>query len=245
MRLTDGCSCLVLGLLVGLILQTSQPARAASETEVADLLIKLVQAGRKVVAEHQQAINNPDLADKGFTPQVFEKELRQRYLELANYDLSQPPKTPQDKLIHALMQAGKEVVADHQPAINRVGIAYKNFIPAVWARKTGEKFEKATGVRLKLTSSSYRYAGNKPDAFEAEVLKLFENKDYPKGKGYSRTMMQDGKPVLRVIVPEYASKACLSCHGEPKGQRDISGSGKEGWREGDLAGAISLTMSLK
>jgi len=236
---------IVAGLLLSLGLLSPLPAAAAGETELADLLIKMIQAGRKVMAEHQLAINNPDLIDKGFTPEIFEKELTQRYLEIAKYDLAQPPKTPQDKLVHTLMQAGKEVVSDHQPAINRPGIAYKNFIPAVWARKTGEKFEKATGVRLKLTSTNYRYQGNKPDDFETEVLKLFEDKEYQKGKGYSRTMMQDGKPVLRMIVPEYAGKACLSCHGDPKGQRDVSGNGKEGWKEGDLAGAISLTMSVK
>jgi general secretion pathway protein A len=235
----------VAGLLLGFGSLSPLPAHAAGEAEVADLLVKMIQAGRTVMAKHQVEINNPDLVDKGFTPEIFEKEITQKYLELAKYDLSQPPKTPQDKLVHALLQASKDVVADHQPAINRPGIAYKNFIPAVWARKTGEKFEKATGVRLKLTSANYRYQGNKPDDFEAEVLKLFEDKEYPKGKGYSRTMMQDGKPVLRVIVPEYAGKACLSCHGEPKGQRDIAGSGKEGWKEGDLAGAISLTMSVK
>jgi hypothetical protein len=232
-------------LMIGFMLQIGPPAHAASEMEVADLLIKMIQAGRKVMAEHQTAINNPDLVDKGFTPEIFGKELAQKYLELAKYDLSQPPKTSQDKLVQTLFQAGKDVVADHQPAINRPGIAYKNFIPAVWARKTGEKFEKATGIRLRLTSANYRYQGNKPDEFEAEVLKLFEDKDYPKGKGYSRTMMQDGKPVLRVLAPEYAGKACLSCHGDPKGQRDVSGNGKEGWQEGDPAGAISLTMSVK
>lgn len=221
------------------------PAAAAGEAELGDLLVKMIQAGRTVMAKHQVEINNPDLVDKGFTPEIFEKEITQKYLEIAKYDLSQSPKSSQDKLVHALLQAGKDVVSDHQGAINRTGIAYKNFIPAVWARKTGEKFEKATGVRLKLTSANYRYQGNKPDDFEAEVLKLFEDKEYPKGKGYSRTMMQDGKPVLRMVVPEYAGKACLSCHGEPKGQRDISGNGKEGWVEGSLAGAISLTMSLK
>jgi hypothetical protein len=233
------------GLLLCLGSLFPLPAGAAGEAELADLLVKMIQAGRTVMAKHQVEINNPDLVDKGFTPDIFEKELAQKYLELAKYDLGQSPKTPHDKLVHALKDAAKDVVADHQPAINRPGIAYKNFIPAVWARKTGEKFERATGVRLKLTSANYRYAGNKPDDFEAEVLKLFEDKDYPKGKGYSRTMMQDGKPVLRLIVPEYAGKACLSCHGEPKGQRDISGNGKEGWVEGSLAGAISLTMSVK
>lgn len=236
---------IVAGLLLCLGSLSPLPANAAGESEVADLLVKMIQAGRTVMAKHQVEINNPDLVDKGFTPDIFVKEITQKYLELAKYDLSQSPKSPQDKLVHALLMASKEVVADHQPAINRTGIAYKNFIPAVWARKTGEKFEKATGIRLKLTSANYRYHGNKPDDFESEVLKLFEDKEYPKGKGYSRTMMQDGKPVLRMVVPEYAGKACLSCHGEPKGKRDISGNGMEGWKEGDLAGAISLTMSAK
>lgn len=236
---------IVTGLLICLGSISPLPAAASGEAELGDLLVKMIQAGRTVMAKHQVEINNPDLVDKGFTPDIFEKEITQKYLELAKYDLSQPPKSPQDKLVHSLLMAGKDVVADHQQAINRTGIAYKNFIPAVWARKTGEKFEKATGVRLKLTSANYRYQGNKPDDFEAEVLKLFEDKDYPKGKGYSRTMMQDGKPVLRMIVPEYAGKACLSCHGEPKGKRDISGNGMEGWVEGSLAGAISLTMSVK
>ncbi len=234
-------ACLLFG--AGLLLPL--PAYAANDQELGGLLIKLVQSGRTVVAKHQPAINNPELVDKGFTPEVFGNEVTQRFLEVAKYDLSQPAKTSQDRLLQALLEAGKEVVADHQLAINRPGIAYKNFIPAVWARKTGEKFEKATGVRLKLTSANYRYQGNKPDEFEAEVLKLFEDGSYPKGKGYSRTVEQDGKPVFRMIVPEYAGKACLGCHGEPKGQRDISGSGKEGWVEGDLAGAISLTMWAK
>jgi len=235
----------LLTLIASVAILPTPPVYAAGEPEVADLLVKMIQAGRTVMAKHQVEINNPDLVDKGFTPEVFEKEITQKYLEIAKYDLSQPPKSPQDKLLHALLQAGKEVVSDHQPAINRPGIAYKNFIPAVWARKTGEKFERSTGIRLKLTSANYRYVGNKPDEFEAEVLKLFEDKEYPKGKSYSRTLMHDGKPVLRMVVPEYAGKACLSCHGEPKGQRDIAGSGKEGWKEGDLAGAISLTMAVK
>ncbi len=235
----------LLTLIASVAILPTPPVYAAGEPEVADLLVKMIQAGRTVMAKHQVEINNPDLVDKGFTPEVFEKEITQKYLEIAKYDLSQPPKSPQDKLLHALLQAGKEVVSDHQPAINRPGIAYKNFIPAVWARKTGEKFERSTGIRLKLTSANYRYVGNKPDEFEAEVLKLFEDREYPKGKSYSRTLMHDGKPVLRMVVPEYAGKACLSCHGEPKGQRDIAGSGKEGWKEGDLAGAISLTMAVK
>ena len=40
-----------------------------------------------------------------------------------------------------------------QPVINRPGIGFKGFIPAVFARKTGENFYKKTGVKLKLTGN--------------------------------------------------------------------------------------------
>jgi hypothetical protein len=31
----------------------------------------------------------------------------------------------------------------------------------------------------------------------------------------------------------------------PKGERDIAGIKKEGWKEGDLAGTVSLVLPLK
>jgi hypothetical protein len=51
----------------------------------------------------------------------------------------------------------------------------------------------------------------------------------------------DGKSV-RILLPLFYDKACLICHGEPKGQRDISGYPKEGAKEGDLGGAISVKI---
>ena len=45
--------------------------------------------------------------------------------------------------------------------------------------------------------------------------------------------LEDGKPV-RILLPLYYTKSCLSCHGGPKGERDISGYPKEGEKEGQL-----------
>jgi hypothetical protein len=129
--------------------------------------------------------------------------------------------------------------------INKQGIGFKGFLPAVFARKSGERFYKKTGVRLKLTGLDYRNPGNKPDDFEQEVLRMFADPRHPKGQQYVKTTMVAGKPVLRVMDPEYAGATCLSCHGSPKGERDITGMKKEGWKEGDLAGAISLTLPIK
>jgi len=43
-------------------------------------------------------------------------------------------------------------------------------------------------------------------------------------------------------VPEYYGEACLACHGNPKGEVDITGHPKEGGALGDLGGAISITL---
>lgn len=35
------------------------------------------------------------------------------------------------------------------------------------------------------------------------------------------------------------------CHGGPKRERNITGTKKEGWKDGELAGAISVVMPLR
>lgn len=234
-----------LGVLFAGLLCLPGTALAANEAETAELLIKLVQAGRTVVTEHQELINDPAKADKGFSPEYFGAKVIDKYRDMTKIDLNRPPATPQSGLLLTLLESGKEVVAEAQPVLNKQGVAFKGFIPAVWGRKTGEKFTKKTGMRLKLTASEYRYPGNKPDEFESEVLRLFADPSYPKGKEYSRVMASDGRQVLRMMKPEYAGPKCLQCHGEPKGERDKTGMKKEGQKEGDLAGAISLTIPIR
>jgi general secretion pathway protein A len=45
-------------------------------------------------------------------------------------------------------------------------------------------------------------------------------------------------------MPIHYVRDCLKCHGEPKGDLDISGYPKEGAHEGDLAGAITVATPL-
>ncbi len=237
-----------LGIAGGILAWTvalGNPAFAANEAETAEILIKLVKTGRVVVSENQALINDATKGDKGFTSEAFGQKTTQKFFETTKIDLNKPPTNEQTRLLHALLEAGKEVVADAQAIINKQGLGFKGFLPAVWNRKTGEIFYEKTGIRLKLTNEDYRNPKNKPDEFEMEVLKLFSDQSYPKGKEYSRMATVNGKPALRFMSPEYASKACLSCHGEPKGDRDITGNKKEGWKEGGLAGAISLIIPVK
>lgn len=231
--------------IAALSLAWSGPARAANEAEIAENLIDLIKIGRGVLSEQMGNINDPAKANKGFTGDYVAGQVVERFKKKTKIDLRIPNVVPQANLYLALVEAEKEVVDEAQPVINRPGIGFKGFIPAVFARKSGEHFYKKTGVRIKLTATEYRNPTNKPDDFEAEVLRMFGDPRHPKGQTYVRNTMQDGRPVLRMMDPEYAGASCLSCHGAPKGGKDITGGHKEGWKEGDLAGALSIVLPLK
>jgi uncharacterized protein DUF3365 len=224
----------------------STPARAANEAvEVAEHLIELVKIGRVVVSEHQDTINDATKADKGFTADFVADQVMERFKKKTKIDLRIPNVVPQANFYLAMVEAEREVVDEAQPVINRPGVGFKGFLHAVFARRVGEHFYRKTGVRMKLTGVDYRNPSSKPDDFEQEVLRMFSDPRHPKDQVYVRNTMVDGRSVLRMMDPEYAAASCLSCHGTPKGERDIMGMKKEGWKEGGFAGAISLVLPLK
>jgi hypothetical protein len=225
--------------------KVTERLKAAEHLKVAEHLIELVRIGRGIVLEQMDNINDPTKADKGFTGDYIAGQVLERFMKATTLDLRIHNVVPKANLYLALVQAEKEVVDEAQPVINKAGIAFKGFSPDVFARRTGEYFYKKSGVRLKLTGIDYRNPSNKPDAFEAEVLRMFRGPRHPKGQDYVRNTMEDGRPVLRMMDPEYVSPSCLGCHGTPKGERDVTGMKKEGWVEGNLAGAISVVLPLK
>ena len=239
-----GALVLVMGM-VTMSLVWSAPAKAENEVEIAEHLIELIKIGRVIVSEQMDNINDASKADKGFTGDYMAGQVLERFRKLTKIDLRIPNVVPQANLYLALVQSGKEVVDEAQPIINRVGISYKGFIPAVFAQRVDDQFYKKSGVRMKLTANDYRNANNKPDDFEAEVLRMFSDSRHPKGKPYVRSSMADGRPVLRMMGPEYVSQTCLTCHGAPKGKLTMGGIKKDGWKDGDLAGAISIVLPLK
>jgi hypothetical protein len=226
-------------------LVSNVPARASNEAEVAEHLIELVKIGRAVVSDHQATINDASKAAKGFTGDFVAAQVLERFRKKTKIDLRIPNVVPQANVYLALVETEKEVVDEAQQVINRQGVGFKGFLHAVFARRVGEHFYKKTGVRMKLTGIDYRNPDNRPDDFEEEVLRMFIDPRHPKDQAYVRNTMLDGRPVLRMMDPEYAVASCLSCHGLPKGERDISGMKKEGWKEGDFAGASSLVLPLR
>lgn len=179
-------------------------AKAEDEGEIAELLIELVQAGRAVVSEHQPFINDASKADKGFTDKFVVSQVIDKFKAKTRVDLSHPSGIPQSEILLAMPESEREVVHEAQPIINKQGIAFKGFVPSAFARKVGQEFSAKTGIRVKLTGTDYRFPGNKRDDFEAEVLRMFADPRHPKGQQYAKVTTLSGKPVMRVMEPEYA-----------------------------------------
>ncbi len=214
-------------------------------SEISEDLAMALVSGRSVVAKNQTLINNPDIGDKGLTSEIFIKKMSNEYKARTGKDLLHSGNISENKVFKQFIQSIKEILNEAQPVINKKGEGFKGFIPASFGLYVGEHFKEKTGITLKQTSHRYRNRANKPDGFEDKILTEFEKAGYPKGKDYYEVISNNGTKVVRYMKPLYVEHACLMCHGEPAGEYDITGRKKEGYREGDLRGAISVVYPFK
>jgi hypothetical protein len=226
-----------------LLFFTQADAEVSLES-IAMTMADYLTAGRAVIARNQPLINDPAKSDKKFTAQVYEEQISQAFKKMSDIDLtSLIPSDDFNKALLAIHESAIEVIEESQPQINELGKEFKGFIPAVFGRRVGDKLFKKTGIIVKQTSLKFRGDYNKPDDFEVSVLKKFETAG--KGSTYDVETKFGDTRVLRYMAPLYINKTCLPCHGEPAGEKDISGRIKEGYKEGDLRGAISVIVPIK
>lgn len=235
--------------IIGLCLVAVEALANSDAVETGRLLAVLLDAGRTVVADHQTLINDPKRGHKGFTPEVFERQVTDYFKERINIDLAnlKNARVPEmaKKLLPILVQVEKIVVSDVQRIINMEGVGYKGFTPTVFAASAVSKLRAYTDITVRQTMNAPRNPRNAPDPFEAKVLEQFADPQYPRHGETIVSEVVDGGKSVRVMLPLYYGKSCLSCHGEPKGEKDVSGYAKEGRKEGDLGGAISVKLETK
>lgn len=213
----------------------------------ARLLAILLDSGRYVINENQDLLDDPDKGEKGFSPEVFEQQLSEVFRSRSGVDLrdlnsARVPKGAK-KLLHVLVAVSKQVVAEAQPTINRRGVGFKGFIPAVFGARVAGRFTEATGVRLKQTALVPRNPANVPDPFEKAALREFADPSYTREKVISEVTAKSKS--LRLMFPLYTTRQCLDCHGEPKGELDKTGYPREGLHLGQNAGAISVVIPIQ
>lgn len=216
--------------------------------ETGRLLAILLDSGRVAIGRNQALLNDPSKGEKGFTPEVFAKQAIAVFKERTNHDLADlaHANVPgmAKPLLEQLLAESKRTVASYQPVLNMQGLIYKGLIPATFGTETGTRFQKWSGIYLKQTAPDHllRNPNNKPDPFEvAQMTRLNDPAYSHNGEAIVSETSEDGQSV-RVLLPLFYEKACLSCHGQPKGERDISGYPREGGKEGELGGAISVKI---
>lgn len=213
--------------------------------QTARLIAILLDSGRSVINENQPLFDDPVKVDKGFTPDVFERQLARMFrdrsgLDLADVESARIPISAK-KWLKDLLAVSKQVVKDAQPVINKAA-GQSQLIPAVFGSRVAGRFTERTGVQLKQTALAPRNPANAPDAVERSALEMFATPDYPREKTISEATAKTG--LVRLMYPLYVTRQCLDCHGEPKGAPDKMGYPREGLRLGQNAGAISVAIHI-
>ncbi|MGE4273090.1 MAG: DUF3365 domain-containing protein [Desulfitobacterium sp.] len=120
---------------------------------------------------------------------------------------------------------------------------FKRLHCSLVGKSIGKLFGRKTGYIVRYTNFEPRNKADVPDEFELEALNLFAE-DKTTAEFYKITKYE-GKEAFRYTAPMRIEENCLECHGEPTGEIDILGYPKEGWQNGDLAGAMSIVMPIE
>jgi hypothetical protein len=218
------------------------------DAAIAQNLAAMLRASWTVISKEQDRINDPELGDKNLSGTVILERARKNFQAATGVDPDTiDPTSRSGRLLRDQMDAIVEVMDANQTTINAKGTGFKGFIPALFARLVNEAFvRRANGeAEMKLTAPSERVRNRKarPDAWEEEIIetKLLSS-NWPRGQTYSTAVDFKGHPAFRVMVPEYYEPSCLTCHGSPKGELDITGYPKEGAKENELGGIISIVL---
>src|SRR6202047_701187 len=214
---------------------------------IAKSLADMLRAARQVIYSNPPLINDPNLGDKGLSGRVVLEQAVELYKKATGTDpASIDPASRHGRLLRFQMDAVVEATDANQATINAKGVGFKAFIPAVFARLVNEAFESRAKdeAQIKVTAPEQlvRNRKSRPDEWEADVIrsKLLQP-EWPRGEAYTGDTVTKGRSAYRMMMPEYYAASCLSCHGSPKGETDITGYPKEGGEEGDLRAVISVT----
>lgn len=119
---------------------------------------------------------------------------------------------------------------------------YKGLYCVVAAKSVSSIFTDETDYLIHYTNLKTRRPADAPDEFEIEALEAF-NGDKAINEFYALTEYE-GSEAFRYVQPLYITESCLKCHGEPAGELDVFDYPKEGMKEGDVAGAVSIVMPV-
>lgn len=216
-----------------------QVTRAEAKV-TAEKLAKAVIAGRMIIFSYGKKLTDPEIGDKGFTGEFFEKQWRES-LRADLFDLGDGQK----RIFEKLFWAGRQVIDNNQDRLNVKGIAWKHFLPAKWEREMGQVFTARTGIIIRQPGRAYRSPVNVPDGAELEALKAYIKSTASNDAPTMMFAAMGKQAVYRHFEPIRLLDACLPCHGKPKDTPDMLGFAKDGLEAGDVIGLMSVTIAVR
>ena len=111
-------------------------------------------------------------------------------------------------------------------------------VPIVTALQVAADKAQEAGYEFRSPKVSPRNSKNTPNELEKSVLAEFKE-----GKIDHKVIVE--KDHIRYFRPIRLTEECLYCHGDNKGDKDVTGGTKEGWRAGEIHGAFEIISSLE
>lgn len=119
---------------------------------------------------------------------------------------------------------------------------FKNIYCAIAGKSVAAIFMRDTDYVVRYVSLEPRKVNSRTDDYETLALQSFLSSGSDE-EIYEITTYKE-REVFRYTSPLYIEDSCLSCHGEPAAEIDVTGFPKEGLKTGDLAGAVSIIMPI-
>ncbi|WP_419785552.1 methyl-accepting chemotaxis protein [Pseudodesulfovibrio sp.] len=166
---------------------------------------------------------------------------------------TQQIKTIHDKSEEALLMQSKAIVLMAEAARNEMSAKIEsgiikpfdqipndqvvNAVPVITAIRMAMKNAKEAGYEFRVPKESPRNPKNEPTELEAKILAEMKatNKD-------EATIIDADH--IRYFKAIRLTQECLYCHGNPAGEKDVTGGVKEGWKTGQIHGAFEIISSL-
>jgi signal transduction histidine kinase len=150
----------------------------------------------------------------------------------------------ESRALGAMMTSVWDFASINKEAINTSSTGvydYKGLHCSLVGKAVGVIFSKNSDYVFHFVNFSPRNPNALPDEFETRALNSFLNDGATEYYGPAE---YNGEQYFRYTYAMPVKKSCLECHGEPKGEIDISGFPKEGWKIDDIAGAGSIIMPI-
>src|SRR6266403_4581525 len=161
------------------LLAQIMPEEAASQDKIDHTVLlhltTLLRSARQVISDQQDFINEPK-SGKDLTGKKLIEQAKAKYAEQTGHPIpSLDPTSAEGRMLQAGRDRYREVMVEQKLSINDPPRGFKGFLPAVFAYRVAEHFNRKMGklayVKLTAPAELIRHRSNMPDAWEDQIIK--------------------------------------------------------------------------